>query len=146
MAKQITYLTQTLSKGEEILGVAEPHWIVYCWPVFWLLVGLMLIHAIVGIFIIIWAVLVILSYCKTEMIATNKRVIIKKGIIAVKTSELLNSKIESVSFNQGIFGRLLGYGTLLFSGTGTTRMDFKDVKDPVFVKSKFEDIIEKNKK
>lgn len=146
MSKEITYLNRTLSKGENILGIAENHWMVYFCDVIWIILAILLIPAGIGIFILPCAILSIWGHHKIEMIATNKRVIIKKGIIAVKTSELLNSKIESVSFDQGILGRLLGYGDIYFSGTGTTKMKFDCISEPLFIKSKFEDIIENSKK
>ena len=48
----------------------------------------------------------------TEMIITNRRVVLKRGIISVHTSEIRNVKVETVRLHQGILGRLLGYSDL----------------------------------
>ena len=156
MAKKITYLNRTLSKDEEILGVAELHWACYIVPVFLLAFGALMFlgtqaspepgASIFPVVILLLGAWSLLSRMKREMIATNKRIISKRGIIAVKTDELKHGKIESVSVDQSLFGRLLGYADVVFSGTGTTKVVFEYIKDPVFTKSKFEEIIEKASK
>ena len=66
----------------------------------------------------------------TEVAATNRRVIIKRGIIARDVVELQLDRIEGVVVNQGICGRVFGYGTLAFSGVGTLKADIPYVNDP----------------
>ena len=149
MAK-ITYLNKTLSQKEEILGVATQHWIAYLFPCILTLVLTVELFAIpfnwFVLFMLVLSALWLLSRYKIEMVVTNKRVVLKKGLISVRTDEIKNEKIEGVSFDQGIVGRILGYGDIYFSGTGTTKLKFSDVKDPVWTKSKLEEIIEKQQK
>ena len=76
------------------------------------------------------------------MVITNKRVICKTGIIGIKTEELLNSKIESIEVKQTIGGRIFGYANICFSGTGTSKVKFRGIKDPWGIKSRVETIIE----
>ena len=130
------YLSKTLSSNEEIKYKARMHWINYIIPLFTVVVLFWtVIFLIVGI-------IVLLRLLKTEMVCTTKRVIFKTGIIAVKTDELRNNKIESISMRQGIWGRILGYGDIIFTGTGNQMIVFKAVKSPVKTKSCFEQIIE----
>ncbi|MFV0627027.1 MAG: PH domain-containing protein [Alphaproteobacteria bacterium] len=152
MSKEIVYLKKGLSKNEEILGVAEIHWSCYIVPSLILLFSIIIFLGggkdsfIPGLLFLFWSVLSFLSRYKTEYVVTNKRVISKTGIITVKTREIKNSQVESVSLDQGVLGTILGYADISFSGTGTTKVSFQDIKDPVFIKSKLEEIIEGNKK
>ena len=55
----------------------------------------------------------------TEIVVTDRRVILKRGLIARHTVEMNVGKIETVDVEQGLAGRLWGYGTLLIHGTGS---------------------------
>ena len=70
---------------------------------------------------------------------------LKKGIISVKTDELRNVKIESVSVRQTIMGRILGYGDIIFTGSGNQQVFFYTVSNPARIKASFESIIEETK-
>jgi membrane protein YdbS with pleckstrin-like domain len=62
---------------------------------------------------------------------TDKRILIKSGIL---TSELLSvplTQVEGVRLRQGLLGRLLGYGTITLTGTGGNEQECKDIEDPV---------------
>jgi hypothetical protein len=48
-----------------------------------------------------------------------------------KTIELLLPKIESVSVDQGLMGRMFDYGTIVVRGTGGTAEPFKTVRSPL---------------
>ena len=76
-----------------------------------------------------------------EMVVTNRRVIYRKGLITRFTREIRNSKVESIEVKQGLFGLILGYGTIVFSGTGSSSMCFYFVKKPMEVRMQLEDII-----
>lgn len=78
----------------------------------------------------------------TEMACTNRRVVYKTGIIAIKTEEIMLDKIESIQIEQTIFGRIFGCGNVSFSGTGTFRVDFYDVSNPWKVKTRIEELME----
>lgn len=76
----------------------------------------------------------------SEFAITNKRVIIKTGLISRKTIEMNLQKIESVNVDQSILGRLLGYGNLHIVGTGGTRETFKKIKKPIIFRKKFQEL------
>lgn len=78
----------------------------------------------------------------TEFAITNRRVIAKSGFIRRHTLEMLLAKIESVSVNQTILGRLLNFGTVTVTGTGGTRESFRAIVDPVGVRKKIHQILE----
>jgi uncharacterized membrane protein YdbT with pleckstrin-like domain len=54
----------------------------------------------------------------TEIIVTNRRIILKTGLIGRQTIEMNLDKVESVLVRQGVFGRLLDFGTIIIRGVG----------------------------
>jgi uncharacterized membrane protein YdbT with pleckstrin-like domain len=54
----------------------------------------------------------------TEIAVTDRRVILKTGLIARHTVEMNRDKVESVDVDQDIFGRIFDYGTIVVRGTG----------------------------
>lgn len=76
----------------------------------------------------------------TEFAVTNKRVMAKRGF---HTLEILLPKVESISVNQNVLGRLLNFGTVTVTGTGGTRESFRAIAEPVEVRKKIIHIIER---
>ena len=67
----------------------------------------------------------------SEFAVTNKRVVIKVGLIRRHTLELLLAKVESIGVEQAVLGRILGYGTIVVVGTGGTRESFTNIAQPL---------------
>jgi uncharacterized membrane protein YdbT with pleckstrin-like domain len=78
----------------------------------------------------------------TEFAVTTRRVIAKTGFIRRHTLEILLPKIESVSVNQNVLGRLLNFGTVTVTGTGGTKESFRAIVEPIGVRKKINQIIE----
>ncbi len=66
-----------------------------------------------------------------EMAVTNRRVLMKTGIVARRTVELLLTKVESIGVEQGVAGRLSGFGTVIVRGTGGTHEIFDRIARPL---------------
>ena len=152
---KMSYVEQTLSEDEEIREKFEVHPIYYELPK-WIFIVLFVVVAIVLTTIIDDGHLIagpILSvpalpflWCyfwfkSIEMVVTNKRVVFKRGIIAVNTKELKNAKVESIEIRQGIIGRFCNCGDIRFSGTGTTKFSFRGVYKPWEAKRRIEGYI-----
>lgn len=67
----------------------------------------------------------------TEMVVTNKRVLAKVGVLTHRSTEIMLAKVESVIVDQGLLGRILGYGTVVVRGTGGTPEPFQRIANPV---------------
>lgn len=67
----------------------------------------------------------------TELAVTNKRVLAKFGIIKRSTIELNLTSVESVNLEQGILGRVLNYGSLVFNGTGSSGVPVPYISHPL---------------
>jgi uncharacterized membrane protein YdbT with pleckstrin-like domain len=56
----------------------------------------------------------------TELVITNKRLIAKYGLVSTHSIEIRFDKIETVRVSQGLLGRMLNYGDIIVTGTGST--------------------------
>jgi uncharacterized membrane protein YdbT with pleckstrin-like domain len=66
-----------------------------------------------------------------EFAVTDKRVIVKIGVLQRRTVEMMLGKIEGVSVDQTLVGRIGNYGTVIVNGTGGTREVFDEIADPL---------------
>jgi hypothetical protein len=72
----------------------------------------------------------------TEIGVTSHRFVEKRGLITLHTNEIALHNIEGVRVHQGVFGRILGYGTVRIEGTGVDAVTTPPIADPVaFVKA-----------
>jgi len=79
----------------------------------------------------------------TEMAVTTRRVVIKTGLAARKTIEMLLNKVESIEVSETAIGRVLGYGTIVVIGTGGTSEPFHKIARPLEFRSQVQQQIEK---
>ena len=113
----MSYIKKTLITDEKIVATFKLHWIVYLkYILFWWL-----------FFPIIWLIQALFI----EYALTTKRVVSKEGVISRNTEEMRLTKAETVEVKQGILGRILGYGTVIVTGTGSSYVAFKTVADPL---------------
>ncbi|WP_407393411.1 PH domain-containing protein [Methanobrevibacter sp.] len=71
---------------------------------------------------LIWFIIRYIGYKTNDLILTNKRVFGKCGLISTTQMQSPLNKIDSVSFSNGLFGKLIGYGTIKIA---TTSSNFK---------------------
>ncbi len=149
------YVEQNLNPGERILYTTHLHWIVLFRSIFvdtlFSAAGLALIFwgiagkhpehgeaqvaGIAGLLLLL-AGNVILAIAAvrrnaTEMAVTDKRVIIKVGVLTKRTVEVFLSKVESVAVEQTLWGRMMGFGSISVRGTGGTNEPFSHVANPL---------------
>src|SRR5258707_13476499 len=82
----------------------------------------------------------------TEMAVTNKRVIVKSGLVDRQTTEILLSRIESVVVDEPALGRIFGYGTVIVRGTGGTPEVFEKIQHPLKLKEQVQNKIASEQK
>lgn len=131
----MSYIEDSLSSGEVIHKVFQLHWFakvpMYCW----LVLGLVT-------FGLTWLI-ALYEYFRLRSIeqgVTNKRVILKNGIISRHTEEMKLSSIETVEIEQGIWARMFGYGTVKLTGRGISDVKFRNIDDPMQVKRDIESV------
>ena len=118
------YVRNNLIQGESIEYVTTYHWIIF-----------INLKSFFSLFLF-----PTIAQYSDEFVITNKRVIIKTGLIARHTLELNLSKIESVNIYQNILGRILGYGSIQIIGTGGTKETFINIKKPLQFRKKFQEL------
>jgi uncharacterized membrane protein YdbT with pleckstrin-like domain len=67
----------------------------------------------------------------SELVITDRRVLIKVGFIQRHTFEMFISKIESVAVFQSMLGRVFNYGTVEIRGTGGSSESFATIAEPL---------------
>jgi uncharacterized membrane protein YdbT with pleckstrin-like domain len=140
----MSYLDDHLLDGEEIVYRARPHWTIFLTPIIIVLLGAALtvvlsiyepqywwLGAILGGIGLLFAIGPLINYSSTEFAVTNKRVLSKTGFIERESDETLLSKVEAVGVDQGIVGRMLGFGTVTITGSGGTEDSFPRISDPL---------------
>jgi uncharacterized membrane protein YdbT with pleckstrin-like domain len=133
------YVESNLLPNEQITYRARLHWIIYALPVIVFLIAIVvalggggwiagMAIAIVGfvLFLPPW-----IKAASSEFAITNKRVLIKVGLIRRHSLELLLQKVEGIGVDQGVLGRVLGYGTITVSGVGGTKETFQMISNPL---------------
>ena len=138
----MSYVDNHLLPGERVQHRAHLHKIIYLVPL--LIAAVLVVGGVIAIAqsyplpgaVLIAAALVPLlwayiNYTSSEFAVTDKRVIIKVGWIRRRTLETMLGKVEGISVDQTILGRLLDFGTITVTGTGGTREAFADIAVPL---------------
>lgn len=134
------YVEQHLLQGEKVMYRAHQHWTIFFWSSFITLVGLILLvlfpdNYIIGLIVVGVGVLAFvppfIRYLTSEYAVTNKRVIVKLGLVQRDSSETLLSKVEAIAVDQTIPGRMLNFGTITITGTGGTKESFPRIAKPM---------------
>ena len=118
-----SYVQNNLITGEQVVYEARLHWIIFI--------------SLRSFFTLL--ILPLIDRRTSEFAITNKRVIMKVGLIRRKALEMNISKVESVNVDQSIMGRILGYGTITVIGTGGTRESFRGISKPMEFRRVFQE-------
>ena len=140
----MSYLDDHLLAGERVVYRARVHWSIFATAIVVVALGIVLAivlgvyqpaywyagAALAGIGLLL-AIAPAIHYASSEFAVTDKRVVAKLGFIERESLETLLSKIEAIGVDQGIVGRMLGYGTITITGTGGTEESFPRIADPL---------------
>jgi uncharacterized membrane protein YdbT with pleckstrin-like domain len=140
----MSYLDDHLLTGEQIVYRARLHWIIFGASIAVMALGLVVAIvlqatqgaywslglALIGIGLLL-AIGPAIRYISSEFAVTNKRVLSKVGFIERESDETMLTKVEAIAVDQGIIGRLLGFGTVTITGTGGTQEPFPKISYPL---------------
>jgi uncharacterized membrane protein YdbT with pleckstrin-like domain len=140
----MSYLDDHLLAGERIVYRARLHWTIFLVSIAVVLlgVGLAIVLQVVepgytyaGLGLIgvglLLAIGPAIRYVTSEFAVTDKRVLGKVGFIERESDETLLSKVEAIAVDQGIVGRMFGFGTVTITGTGGTQEIFSGIAEPL---------------
>jgi uncharacterized membrane protein YdbT with pleckstrin-like domain len=148
----MSYVEKNLMPGEQIEYRANLHWLVFILPTLLLIAAIWLFFSLGGTVAKFLAVILIVGVLVTglhalvermtsEFAVTNKRVLIKTGLIRRHSLETLLGKVESIGVSQSILGRILGFGTIVISGTGGSKEPFHRIANPMMFRRRVQEQI-----
>ncbi len=134
------YLENNLSAGEVVVYKAKLHFFLFVQPIVLLLLGWWLYGtetAVIhygGIFLLFIGVVSLVQRLMVKIgsayAVTNKRVILKTGVISRRALDLVLAKCEGLHIKQSVWGRLFGFGTITVT-TGGATSSYPFVSDPM---------------
>jgi membrane protein YdbS with pleckstrin-like domain len=144
------YVRRVLQPGETIVYATRLHPVIYWRAILLLIIAIVLAVAAwymadnqnlslaLGIAGAIFALLALSSALRafirrasTELAVTDQRVIYKTGLLARHTLEMNRAKVESVTVDQTVSGRMSGYGTVTVRGVGSAFEPIRNISDPL---------------
>lgn len=124
------FLTTYLQHGEEIRYRARIHIFLFLQPAVLLAIGFMCyfdearITHYLGLTLLFLGLVALVQRVLLKVgsiyAVTNKRVIIKTGVISRWTVELVLAKCEGIQVIQSVAGRIFGYGSIVVTTGGAT--------------------------
>ncbi|MDP2802574.1 MAG: PH domain-containing protein [Phreatobacter sp.] len=144
----MSYVSDSLGPGEEIIHEATIHWIVYLWPMVAVVVGIAAAvfawpYGVVALGLAsLWLLVAWFMSRTTELAVTSRKVVAKWGFIARSTIEQRLEKVDSVAVDQTFLGRVLNFGNVTVHGTGINATPIKMIADPLAFRRKVEQAIE----
>lgn len=142
------YIDSLLMKNEEIIVSCEVHWGIY-----WKSAAIFVIALLVGIFIapelgfillVASFIGVVHSYILTRMlllVLTNKRVLMRYGILQYDVVDMRFKNIESIELERMLPGLLLGYSNVIVMGIGSRSVRIPYLSNGVTFRRAFNELV-----
>jgi uncharacterized membrane protein YdbT with pleckstrin-like domain len=144
----MSYIRTILRPDEKLLATGYIHWIVY-WPAIALMalavislfvlgsssIAARIIFVLLALAAVFFAIKEWFQQWITEIAVTDRRVIVKTGLIRRHTAEMNMDKVESVTVYQPVLGRLLDFGSVQVRGTGEGLGHLDYIKSPILLRN-----------
>ncbi|WP_433727296.1 PH domain-containing protein [Nocardia sp. CA-129566] len=144
------YPEEVLAPDEQLILHRHPHWKMLFWPIVTLIVAtalagfaggfisrkaegtsrsvLLIVVLVVWLGILVWRCAApVISWKSTHFIVTDRRVLIRQGVLTHTGIDIPMSRISSVQFRHGLFDRLLGTGTLIIGSSSEEPLEYDDI-------------------
>jgi uncharacterized membrane protein YdbT with pleckstrin-like domain len=136
--EHMAYPQKLLTDGESVVYDMRPHWRVLFFPA---VVLILLVFAtvlalswvpndwtwarwvvgVVAIFVLlVWVVQPVVRWATSQYVLTNRRVIVRSGIIARQGRDMPLARVNDCHFSYGVIDRILGCGDLVVESAGET--------------------------
>jgi uncharacterized membrane protein YdbT with pleckstrin-like domain len=139
----MSYIDSNLLDGEHVVYRTRLHWLLFILPLLFTVLVLSPIAWLMAngtwkdfawIPLALGLLVLVATFIKrqsSDFAVTNKRVMMKVGVFATRSIELLLNKIEAIAVNQSLMGRILGYGDIAVTGSGGTKESFSRIQGPL---------------
>jgi hypothetical protein len=146
----MSYLTSALGPGERVEYEAKRHWIDYVQGAVLLAVAAISLlyipdREIAQILGAIFGGLGLLSWGHawlvnrtTVLAVTNRKLVAKQGILSNYSIEQQLGKVDAITIDRSLLGRILDYGTVRVSGSGISTSSFSRIAAPYEFRSRVE--------
>lgn len=146
----MSYLQSALGQGERVVYEARRHWIDYVNGMMIVAIGIILIVLdppgggsglfFIGLIIIgaggVGLVYAWLNSITTVLAVTNRKLVAKQGLLSNFSIEQQLGKVDAITIDRSLLGRLLDYGTVTVTGSGFSATAFKHIAAPYEFRSK----------
>ena len=132
----MSYVDQHLLPDEKVIFRTKINWTEYLKSSMIFFAGLFILAFSRGLgFLVILISFVSfgMTYLKintSEFAVTNKRVLIKVGILKILSLETMLNMIEGIYIEQGIIDKITNGGSIIIKGIGGTRNPFPNIAQP----------------
>jgi membrane protein YdbS with pleckstrin-like domain len=149
----MAYYTKVLQPDETVKVVGRLHWSMYIRSVIVLLIALgvavgsywlpdpdwqryaLLASGVIGVLGLLLLLKAWINRMATEIVVTDRRVILNRGLLRRHTMEMNMSRIEMVDVKQSLWGRIWGYGTVEIHGTGADIEPLEGIGSPLLIRN-----------
>jgi uncharacterized membrane protein YdbT with pleckstrin-like domain len=152
--RAVTFPRRLLIEGEDVVLDLRPHWIALARAVVvtvlvaaaWILLLSHLAKGTTGdverwlllgtgaALLLAYPVRDLVWWLTSNFVVTTDRIVRRQGFVAKRSMEIPLEAINDVRFEQGVFQRIIGAGTLVIqSASEAGREEFSDVRDPEMV-------------
>jgi len=107
-----------LKKEEHVVLVIRPHWIILVWPVIEVVIGIALgiylggYGYLIPLALICYLLFKVIQRNNNLWAVTNLRIIDEDGVLSVNSKESPLDKINNVTYNQSLWGRMFDFGNV----------------------------------
>ena len=146
------YPEETLAPDEQLVLHRHPHWKTLFWPAVTFILATALAgfagglswrhldsaprNAVLLAILAIWVVVVlwrcaapVVRWKSTHFIITDRRVLIRQGVLTHTGIDIPMNRISNVQFRHGLFDRMLGTGTLIIGSASEDPLEYDDIPD-----------------
>ena len=127
-----SYVESALVKGERVVHTGH----ISLWAIWHLIAAGIVLLPVFGLGLV-FLVMAYVRYKSVELAVPTRRIIVKHGFIRRQTIEINLNKTESIQVDQGVVGRMLNFGTLVISGTGTSHAPLTGIAEPMAFRKAF---------
>ena len=144
--ESVPFIEQNLMPGERLLASTRIHsatvtvpTVLLAVPVILVVIGLVLgqnglplaiIGGVLAAVVALIALALMIRRATTEFGLTDKRIVIKSGWVTTRVREMPLGRVEAIRVEQGILGKIFGFGSLVAIGTGGTRRACESIVEP----------------
>jgi uncharacterized membrane protein YdbT with pleckstrin-like domain len=148
----MSFIEKNLANNEKIVYKGNLHWWIYMKNVLLIVLGVIIAssaksdtaNSIGGIIVFIALIGLVGAYMRSkssEFVVTNRRIMLKTGVLKRKLVELQLNRAEGLSVDQGIIGRMLNYGSIIVTSGGVKEV-FSPIAQPYEFKKQINNAIE----